>query len=231
MWYILYIFNKQVIVIKPLCFIIGAAPTDKIYIDKQQHFIIAADGGLEILKANNIIPDLIVGDFDSLGFIPEGDNVITHKPEKDYTDTFLALNEGIERGYDTFILYGCTGGRLDHTLANIQTSAYAADKNVSCYMINENQIITAVKNSTISFDDTEKGYISVFCNGKAAKGVTIKGLKYTLDNVTLSSVFPLGVSNEFTGQVSEISVKDGTLIVIWETDIENFINSHSKPKK
>ncbi len=218
--------------IKPLCFIVGAAPTDKIYIDKgKKHFIIAADGGLETLKNNNLSPNLIVGDFDSLGFIPEGDNIIRHNPEKDYTDTFLALNEGINRGFDTFILYGCAGGRIDHTLANIQTLAYAADKGVKCYMVYDNHIITAVKDGTLAFTDTERGYISVFCSGKDAIGVTIKGLKYSIDNATLSSKFPLGVSNEFMEEDSEVSVKDGTLIIIWETDVEKFIDRYTRPKK
>ena len=102
---------------KPACTVVGAMEPGPMVL--APGLVIAADGGLAHLKAQGAAPDLTVGDFDSLGYVPDG-NVIRHPPEKDDTDTMLALRLGLERGYDTFVLYGCLGGRMDHAYANFQ---------------------------------------------------------------------------------------------------------------
>ena len=105
---------------KNICYIIGASVTDGMYIDKKDgDFIIAADAGLASLEKLGLVADLAVGDFDSLGCIPDFENKICHPAEKDDIDTALALCEGMKRGYRTFVIYGGLGGRLDHTMANI----------------------------------------------------------------------------------------------------------------
>ena len=215
------------IIIKPICYIIGASETDEIYIDKnREHYIIAADGGLDSLKKQGIEADLIVGDFDSLGYKPEGKNVICHKPEKDDTDTILAVNEGLERGFDTFVLYGCLGGRLDHTIGNIRVLSYLTEKGAKGYIISEKQVITVISNGSISFMPNEKGYISVFSLNGDAEGVSENGLKYTLENATLKYNTTLGISNEFTGIKAEISVKKGMLAILWNSNAKNIINDY-----
>jgi len=203
-----------------ICYIISAFKADNIYIDSRETgFVIAADGGYENLRRHGIKADLVVGDFDSLGFVPEGENIVKHQPEKDDTDTMLAIREGLSRGYKKFIIYGGLGGRLDHTYANIQALVYLAENGAEGYLSDGSFTVTVLKNGKIEFDSSEKGVISVFCVGDRAEGVSIRGLKYTLENAVLKSDMPLGVSNEFLGEDSEIEVENGKLIVMYGTDI------------
>lgn len=198
-----------------ICYIAGAGNCSRLFLNlKEEDFVIAVDGGFEYLKGNRI--DLVVGDFDSLSYVPEHPNVITLIPEKDDTDMMVALKEGLKRGYETFYIYGGCGGRFDHTYANIQSLAYLADHHARGYLFHENQVITMLQNDSITFHSDRKGYVSVFAYGEKAE-VTIQGLKYPLENAVLSDTFPLGVSNEFTGKTAEISVKKGRLLVIYES--------------
>ena len=180
-----------------------------------ESFVIAADGGLRHTEKLGIAPDAVLGDFDSLGFCPEGANVFP--VQKDDTDAMLAVRLGLERGCEEFLLYGSLDGpRLDHTVANFQTLQFLADHGAAGYLIGNTTMVTVVKNGKITFPAGLSGTISVFCMGPDAVGVTEKGLFYGLENGTLSSGFPLGVSNHFTGEAAEISVKNGSLLVLWE---------------
>ena len=179
-------------------------------------FVIAADGGYARLLQAVIEPDLIVGDFDSLGYVPGSGNVLKFRAEKDDTDTGLAVDEGLRRGFNEFFIYGGTGGRLDHTLANIQCLARLSQSGCRGYLFGDGYVITAITNGSIVFDERRRGYVSVFAHGETASGVYETGLKYALDNATLTNITPLGVSNEFTGQRSEVSVKQGTLIILYQ---------------
>ena len=181
----------------------------------QDAFVIAADGGLRHTQSLNITPNAVLGDFDSLGFCPEGANVFP--VEKDDTDAMLAVRLGLRRGCDEFLLYGSLDGpRLDHTVANFQTLQYLADHGAVGYLIGNTTMVTVVKNGKITFPAGGSGTISVFCMGPDAEGVTEKGLFYGVEEATLTSGFPLGVSNHFTGEPAEISVKNGSLLVLWE---------------
>ena len=180
-----------------------------------ESFVIAADGGLRHTEKLGIAPDAVLGDFDSLGFCPEGANVFP--VEKDDTDAMLAVRLGLERGCGEFLLYGSLDGpRLDHTVANFQTLQFLADHGAAGYLIGNTTMVTVVKNGKITFPAGLSGTISVFCMGPDAVGVTEKGLFYGLENASLTSGFPLGVSNHFTGKAAEISVKNGSLLVLWE---------------
>lgn len=180
-----------------------------------ESFVIAADGGLRHTEKLGIAPDAVLGDFDSLGFCPEGANVFP--VEKDDTDAMLAVRLGLRRGCGEFLLYGSLDGpRLDHTVANFQTLQFLAEHGAAGYLIGNTTMVTVVKNGKITFPAGLSGTISVFCMGPDAVGVTEKGLFYGLENGTLSSGFPLGVSNHFAGEAAEISVKNGSLLVLWE---------------
>ena len=180
-----------------------------------ESFVIAADGGLRHTEKLGIAPDAVLGDFDSLGFCPEGANVFP--VEKDDTDAMLAVRLGLERGWEEFLLDGSLDGpRLDHTVANFQTLQFLADHGAAGYLIGNTTMVTVVKNGKITFPAGLSGTISVFCMGPDAVGVTEKGLFYGLENASLTSGFPLGVSNHFTGEKAEISVKNGSLLVLWE---------------
>ena len=178
-------------------------------------FIIAADGGLTHTQKLNIVPNEILGDFDSLGHIPEGANVFP--VEKDDTDAMLAVRRGLSLGYREFVLYGSLDGpRLDHTVANFQTLQYLADHGAAGYLVGRDQLVTLVKDGGILFPAGAEGTVSVFCMGKDAEGVTLEGLYYPLENGTLTPGFPLGVSNHFIGEAATITVKNGSLLVLWD---------------
>ena len=199
-----------------VCYIVGAGECNQLDIDRNtDDLIIAADGGLNHLGNADIIPDIIIGDFDSLGNIPEGENVIKLNPVKDITDMNAAVEIGIEKGYSEFHIYGACGGRIDHTLANIQLVASVASKNMKAFIHDGKTVITALCNGIIKFASDYNGYISVFSHSDECTGVSIKGMKYQLENSSLFNKFPLGVSNEFTGCESEISVKNGILILVY----------------
>ena len=181
----------------------------------QDAFVIAADGGLRHTQSLNITPNAVLGDFDSLGFCPEGANVFP--VEKDDTDAMLAVRLGLRRGCDEFLLYGSLDGpRLDHTVANFQTLQYLADHGTVGYLIGNTTMVTVVKNGKITFPAGCSGTVSVFCMGQDAEGVTETGLFYGIEDGVFTSGFPLGVSNHFTGKKAEISVKNGSLLVLWE---------------
>ena len=180
-----------------------------------ESFVIAADGGLRHTEKLGITPNAVLGDFDSLGFCPEGANVFP--VEKDDTDAMLAVRLGLRRGCDEFLLYGSLDGpRLDHTVANFQTLQYLADHGAVGYLIGNTTMVTVVKNGKITFPAGCSGTVSVFCMGKDAEGVTETGLFYGIEDGVFTSGFPLGVSNHFTGKKAEISVKNGSLLVLWE---------------
>lgn len=178
-------------------------------------FIIAADGGFVHTQKLGITPDIILGDFDSLGYTPDRANVFP--VEKDDTDAMLAVRRGLQLGYRKFVLYGSLDGpRLDHTVANFQTLQFLADRDAAGYLVGSGQLVTVVKNGSLTFPAGMEGTISVFCMGKDAEGVTLEGLYYPLENGTLTAGFPLGVSNHFTGAEAAITVRNGSLLVVWD---------------
>ena len=180
-----------------------------------EDYLLAADGGLRHLQKLNLAPRGIIGDFDSLGYVPEGAQVFP--VEKDDTDAMLAARKGLELGFREFIFYGSLDGpRLDHTIANFQTLQFLADHGAVAYLVGRDYLVTVVKNGSVAFPEKAEGILSIFCLGPDAKGVTIEGLHYPMKNGTLSSGFPLGVSNHFTGKPAKITVEDGSLLVMWD---------------
>ena len=197
-----------------ICYIVGAGESSRLLLHPNtEDMVIAVDGGYQYLDGQRV--DLIVGDFDSLGYVPEHQNVIPLRPEKDDTDMMVALKEGLAAGYRTFYIYGGTGGRISHTIANIQCLMFLAGQGARGYLYDKEEVITLLCNDSLSFDAEAEGYLSVFAYGGKAKGVTLEGLKYELTNATLSVDFPLGVSNEFVGTASKVSVKEGTLLLVY----------------
>ncbi len=183
----------------------------------EEDYVIAADGGFQHTEKLGITPDAILGDFDSLGYTPAGANVFP--VEKDDTDAMLAVRHGLARGFREFLIYGgLDGPRLDHTFANVQTLHFLAEHGAWGYLVGKDYILTVVKNGRIRFPAGATGTISVFCVGPDAQGVTERGLYYPLENAALTSGFPLGASNHFTGAEAEISVEKGSLLLIWDRE-------------
>ena len=181
----------------------------------EEDYVIAADGGYVHAEKLGIRCHLVLGDFDSLGYVPE--NAYVHPVEKDDTDAMLAVRAGLERGYRRFVLYGSLDGpRLDHTLANCQTLQFLADRGAVGYLAGQRYLITVIQNETVRFPASAEGILSLFCMGADATGVTLTGLKYPLTDGALTCGFPMGVSNHFTGEEASVSVKSGSLLAIWD---------------
>lgn len=210
-----------------ICYIIGAGNLPLLYIGQNKNLVIAADGGLARMGEEK--PDIVVGDFDSLGFVPNEQNTVALPVKKDVTDMKYAVDMGIEADCDTFVLYGGTGGRPDHTFANIALLCELSQRGKRGYLIGDGYVTTAITNGKFRLPLKKQGTVSVFAAGDKSYGVTVKGLEYTLENFELSFSAPLGVSNSFIGEEAEISTENGTLIIMWqEENITKFIDNIGK---
>lgn len=193
---------------------------------KEGDFLIAVDGGLGYLAERNMVPDYILGDFDSLkdeyfsilsAFREKHPGEVTTLPvEKDDTDTVAAARLGLERGYKDFIIYGGLGGRrLDHTLANIQTLVFLKKQGARALLTGQGTDLFVLSGETASFDGDFEGTFSLFALDPEVKGVTIRGMKYPLEDGTLTSSFPLGVSNHISkGQRAGVCVGEGMALAV-----------------
>ena len=200
---------------KKSCIIIGNGDFNGLHPDYTADYVIAADT-LQIKKA-----DLIVGDFDSIDSreVPPDIETVQVSAEKDFSDLELAVNEAIKRGYDCLYIYGALGGRFDHSLASLAVLRRAVESGLTAYLIGVNEIVTAVVclcgQGAVTLPIRDSGYVSVFPVNGDASGVTITGLKYSLDNADLSQNCTVGLSNEFVGEEAVVTVKDGMLLVLW----------------
>lgn len=201
-----------------VCIIFGAGNEfpDKIDLPDCDRVIVAADGGMKKLEKLGIVPDRAVGDLDSLESAPDTGSFKLLPHIKDTTDMYEAVRIGLSLGCTDFLIYGGTGGRLDHTLANIQLAAELSAKNNRVNIFGDRYVLTAVTNGKIGLPAKEKGYVSVFAHSDICTGVTIKGLFYEIEDAELKNTFALGVSNEFIGKKPEISVRNGTLCIYFE---------------
>lgn len=188
--------------------------------EEPEDLVIAADAGYRTCRELGIVPDLLLGDFDSMEQPEDFANIHRSPVEKDDTDTMLAVKTGLEQGCGEFYLYGGTGGRrLDHTLANLQTLLYLRRRGARGYLYDNDFVWTVIENETIRVDKTvEWGLLSVFCLGDRARGVTETGVQYPLQGAELTAEFPLGVSNHILEPVAMVGVETGALAVGWELE-------------
>ena len=198
------------------CLIISGAPECYFPVSfTKADFVIACDAGYIHAQRADIVPDVIIGDFDSyLGDLPGGVEIIRTKPEKDDTDTMMALKLAIRRGYRRIMLVGALGGRIDHMLANISLIAFAATKGADLQIVDGHHQIFAVRDGKRRVPRSSWRNLSVFAFDTECTGVTLRGVKYPLEGAVLTNTFALGVSNEFTEHIAEISVESGILIVV-----------------
>jgi len=192
----------------------------------EESYVVCADGGYAYAKQLNIIPDLIIGDFDSyFGELPESDKnieIIKVNAIKDDTDTGLCLKQMMSKGFTDITIIGGIGGRLSHTIANLQSMVACAQKGNVIKLKDPNHTIRVLAgegNITIgntAKTDEKRNYISIFAHTEECKGVTLKGVFYPLEDAVLTNTFPLGVSNEIVDDEAFIGVKEGILIIIEE---------------
>lgn len=200
---------------KTTCMIISGGDFSPIPAPGPDCFVIACDRGYAYAARCGITPDLLVSDFDSYdGAVDPAVPVRRFPSEKDDTDTVIAVRAAIERGFRSADVYCALGGRLDHTLANLQTAVFAAGHGLSLRFLSPDTEIYTLKDSSLRLPRREGFSLSVFSAADRSCSVSIRGAKYELDGVTLSSGFPLGVSNEWAADEAEIAVADGLLLIV-----------------
>ncbi len=178
--------------------------------------VIAADGGYDAIKKHGIRCDLLIGDLDSISEVPVGVEIIRHPVKKDETDMMLAYLEGAERGFCDFQIHGATGGREDHTFANYSLLLYMGERGHRGCILSDTGTTLLIKNGSIEVRGECGKHFSAFAFGGKAEGVTIEGLEYTCEDITLTPEFPLAVSNRFIGGSGRVTVKCGALLIMIE---------------
>ena len=232
---------------KRRCALVGAVDFNaQHFLNQHFDYVIAVDRGFAQLQEIGATPDCVVGDFDSLGFVPEERDVRVFPSEKDESDMELACRIACEQA-DELLLYGCLAQRLDHTLANLQLMSGLAAEDVHIVGIGDSFAVTAIHGGNAAhtsdrepeptrrllfnaaplsaFTGDYGPYISVFPFGGVAEGVTIEGLKYEISNVTLPAAGTLGLSNEFTGRPACVEVANGTLLITFPLEAWSYLQN------
>ena len=180
--------------------------------------VIAADAGYRTCRQAGLVPDLLLGDFDSMEEPADFARIQRVPVEKDDTDTMLAIKTALAWGCGEVHLYGGTGGkRLDHTLANLQSLLYLRRRGARGYLYDDDFLWTVIENESLTIPRTvEWGLFSAFCLGDRAEGIDEVGFQYPLQDAVLTPEFPLGVSNHIVEPEATITVRRGTLAVGWQ---------------
>lgn len=175
-------------------------------------FIICADAGLDLALREDIRPDLYIGDGDSRSAVFDGP-CIDLPVRKDDTDLMAAVKHAIDRGYRDLWIVGGLGGRFDHSIASVQTLAYALARGVCARIVDRDTELFLCRDRVIL--PRRIGFtLSVFAYGGTCDGVTITGTAYPLKNGVLHPDFPLGVSNEIVEENAVIKTSSGVLLII-----------------
>lgn len=204
------------------CLLVGASTFDAdsfFRILRPDDVIVAVDGGYASLSAAGVSPAVAIGDFDSLGHRPDCPTVIEHPVMKDDSDFGLALSWAADGGFSDVVAFGVLGGRLDHTVASLQTMHAAALRGLRVSAIGEGNVVVILNGGSLALPPIERGTLSVFSLSDVSRGVSELGLLYGLDDAELTNTVSLGLSNEFIGEPSCISVESGTLAVFLPTGI------------
>ena len=192
----------------------------------QPEYIIVADSGMEFMRRVNLMPDMIIGDFDSvasetLRFFEEQEGIIFKElnPIKDDTDTEFAIRQAISLGTKEITVLGATGTRLDHVLGNVALLGIGLKEQINIQLVDaHNRIRMINKPLKLKKEEQFGGFVSLLPYAGEVKGVTLKGFKYLLENFTMESFSSLGISNEIVDNQAEILLEDGFLVVIESRD-------------
>jgi len=220
------------------CIIIGSAPntdlSDLKPLLESNIPVICADGGIKTACFSGIQPFLFIGDLDS-GSKPENVDCVILPVEKDYTDTHTAIIKAINMGAKELYLLGCTNGRADHYLANIMLLEMIAEQGARGAIWDTQNRILFHSGGCLAFQRSDSPfswdgnavvvpknfkYISIMPIDSKLTGVTIRGMKYSLENACLNRRIPIGVSNELVADKAEINVENGKCIIILSKDVE-----------
>ena len=205
-------------------YIIAAGPISNYTYVKEKipndAFVLCADGGIKHCEKLEIVPNIIISDFDSSeNRAPLNCEVITYPAEKDDTDFSLCVKKAISLGFENIVTFGAVGGRIDHTLGAIQIVSYCADRNVKCALLeNKNEVYMLNGGESMALNNPQNKNISLFSYSEKCQGVFAKGVKYPLNNAKLTNSFPLGISNKAVSETVEISLEKGKLLLILSQD-------------
>ena len=176
--------------------------------------VYAADAGYAHLQDIGRVPDVVLGDFDSLGYVPDFPDIEVHPSHKDESDLELAFDRMKADGVNAVYVYGAIGGRLDHTIANLQMAARFAEEGMQVTFIAPDCAIRIlVGPGSYELPRLERGTVSVFSATDRSVGVTELGMEYPLEDAVLTNRTTLGLSNEIIGKPVTVSVEKGTLYV------------------
>lgn len=183
-------------------------------------YIIAADGGLQLARNMGITPAVLVADFDSLdtSAVPVGTQLVQLPTEKDVTDTDEAMRRAYELGHRSFLLLGCTGGRLDHQQAAFAIAAEYARRGCEVIIADEKNEIHFLTPGSYVYPACPNEKVSLFAFGGEVSGLFLDGLKYSVSDYTLSPFDPLCVSNEWIEEDACLSFKNGLLMLYFSKD-------------
>ncbi len=190
---------------------------------KNSDYIVCADGGARHLRALNIVPDILIGDFDSIlpkdiSLLNSGSTkTISFPSKKNKTDSELCIDWAIEHGANEIILIGVTGTRQDHTLANIFLLKKMVFNNIKGTIIDKNNEIRIVTD-TLDIKGKSGDFLSIVPISNTVCGIILKGLEYPLDHADIPFGSTLGISNRFISNSASISVESGLLLVIKSKD-------------
>lgn len=179
--------------------------------------VIAVDAGFAYLEDAGIAPDMAVGDFDSLGYVPKCRRVARYPSHKNASDMELAIEKALNFHHDDLYVYGAIGGRLDHTIANIQLFARISERGAHVTAIADAFAIRFVTGPDVFElpEGLEAGTVSVFSASDVCEGVIESGLEYSLDDEPLTNRTSRGLSNELVGERATVAVESGTLFVFY----------------
>lgn len=187
--------------------------------------VIACDKGILNCEKLGVSPDKIIGDFDSLGFVPDGENVTKLPVRKDETDVGFAIKTAFLSGSREIYVYGACGGKLDHSIANISLCASYVKKGARVVFFGEDTDFTCISpENPLKFSEAQiGGRLSVFALSECL-GVNIINAEYPLENACLDPLFPLGVSNAFIkGEKTRISLNSGLALAVWDNKSSSVI--------
>lgn len=186
-------------------------------------YIICADGGANSLRKLGILPDILIGDFDSISpdilnfYRTEGIEIIPFPPEKDFTDSELAVEIAISKGFKNIIILGGIGSRMDHTIANVFMLKKMYEAGCKGIIADDNNRIQLISSHIVL--KRLSGYkVTLIALTPEVEGITTSGLYYPLSNFTLVQGSTRGVSNEFVNDEASVSISSGLLLVIMSKD-------------
>lgn len=182
--------------------------------------VICADGGYKIACDAGIKADILIGDYDSMP-LPDNRDCIVLPVEKDMSDTEAAIDLAVEKGFNNIMVLGGIGGRFDHTMGNIGLLSKYCNTRIKVCFLDDQNIVFMSGPDTIRIPQNNYKYLGILSHSDCTTGLTLKSVKYPLENYTLENNTSLGVSNEITGPYAEVSFTSGKLLMILSNDSQD----------